>query len=161
MFIGAMIIFCSFQAKRSDFSGTWKLDFQRSVNLPASFKNVEAYSLDVRQTADSMIVVVGLVGNGQDVKFPPTMYAFDSSETYREDTLRGSKRWIRCIWETTGKKMVVINKVRQKKDQAEVEYTQKDIWQLNDLNTVQVSMTQSFATGDSIHSERRVFHRVN
>ena len=155
--IGAIIVFCSFQSRRSDFSGTWKLDLRQSVNLPESFKGVEAYSMDVRQTSDSVIVVISLSGGGQNVKFPQTVYAF---ETYREDTLRGSKRWIKCIWETTGKKMVVTNNVRQKKDQAEVEYTQKDVWQLNDLNTVQISMTQSFATGDSTHSERRIFHRV-
>ena len=112
------------------------------------------------QTADSMVVVVGLSGSGQSVKFPPTMYAFDTSEVYREDTLRGSKRWSKCAWETTGKKMIVTSKVRQTKTSGELVYTQKDVWQLNDLKTMQIVITQSFAQGDSVHSERRIFHLV-
>ena len=162
LIIFALLIFTlgGFQSKRSDFSGSWKLDLEKSVDLPATFKNVEAYSMDVRQTADSMVVVVGLSGSGQSVKFPPTMYAFDTSEVYREDTLRGSKRWSKCAWETTGKKMIVTSKVRQKKASGELVYTQKDVWQLNDLKTMQIVITQSFAKGDSVHSERRIFHLV-
>ena len=155
-----LFIVGGFQSKRSDFSGSWKLDLEKSVDLPATFKSVEAYSMDVRQTADSMFIVVGMTGGGQTMKFPPTKYTFDTSEVYREDTLRGSKRWSKCAWESTGKKMIVTNRVMQKKASGELVYTEKNVWQLNDLKTMQITVTQSFAQSDSVHSERRIFHLV-
>lgn len=160
IFVGTIIVLTGFQSKRSDFSGAWKIDLKQSLNLPESFRHVDTYSMDVRQTADSMFVAVGLSGSGQNVMFPQTAYAFDSSEIYREDTLRGSRRWSKCVWATTGKKMIVMTRVKQKKGQAGSEYTQKDVWQMNDRNTVQITITQSFIQGDSIRSERRIFHRV-
>ena len=163
-YITSLTLLCFFlvgfqsSVDRINFSGKWKLDTKKSANLPASFQHVDAYVMEVRQTADSIIVNVSLSGDGQDVKLPVTVYACSGTEIYREDTLRGSKRWSKGVWTTTGKKFIIDNRVEQKR--GEQKYTQRDIWQLNDQNTLQISVTQQFDMHDSTRSERRVFHRV-
>ena len=148
-------------SKRVDFSGTWILDLKKSTQLPESFKYVESYSMEVKQTKDSLITTARLKGNGQDVKFPLTAYALNGSEVFREDTLRKSKRWFTASWTTTGKKFIVDSRVEQKGAKQNEQYTQHDVWELINNKTLQISVTQKFPKGKETHSERRVFHRVN
>ena len=157
--IMAALCLAGFQpANRADFSGSWRLDLKKSSNLPASFQSVDSYTMKVQQTADSLIVNVHLKGNGQEVDFPPTYYTFDSVEVFREDTLRGSKRWMRGMWTTTGMKLIIESRVEQKR--GDLKYAERDIWQMNGQNTLQVSVRQEYAGKDSSRSERRVFQRV-
>ena len=142
-----------------DFTGSWKLDLKESTNLPGSFKQVESYTMDIRQTRDSVIVVIGLKGSGQDVKFPVTNYLLDSSEVFREDTLRHSKRWTRSAWASTGKQMIVTSKVQQGLGEKKMENDERDEWQIKDKNTFQISVSQKFVRGDSTRIEQRIFHR--
>lgn len=158
----ALIAVCSmgFQSGRTDFSGNWKLDKKKSTHLPGSFAGVDSYIMNVRQINDSMITTVNMTGNGQNVTFPLTSYSFNGKEAFREDTLRGSKRWSKSTWMTTGKKLIIDSRVRLKKGPKEEEYTQRDVWQLNDSKTMQLSVTLHYAQGDSTHSEKRIFRRV-
>jgi hypothetical protein len=147
-------------AQRPNFSGVWQLDMKKSTNLPESFKSVESYTTDVRQTKDSMVIMARLVGNGQDVKFPVTAYLLNGSEVFREDTLRLSKRWSKLTWPKTGKKLIVHSRVEQARRTPAEKYTQNDVWELTDRNTLQMSVTQKSPDGKELHSERRIFHRV-
>ena len=143
-----------------DFSGMWKLDRKKSVNLPESFAQVESYTMNVRQTADSMIIVIGLSGSGQSVTFPVTNYVFKGDEVFREDTLRHSRRWTRCEWSSGGNTLVVTSRVEQGIGEKKKEYTPRDEWQLKDKKTFQITVNQKFAHSDSTRNERRVFHRM-
>ena len=149
-----------FQNHRTDFSGRWKLDMKKSKDLPTSFKSVESYTINVTQSLASMVLHTEMVGGGQTVNLPPTIYKFDSSEVYREDTLRGSKRWIRSAWTTTGFKLIVTSKVVLSQKGNEQHYVQTDVWQFGKKNTLLLLVTQEFEKNDSTHSEQRVFHRV-
>jgi hypothetical protein len=146
--------------KHTDFSGTWKLDLDKSVHLPASFKYVETYLLEIRQTADSIVTTVHMTGGGQVVTFPLTSYALNGSEVYRADEMRRSKRWITCSWGSAGKEFIVNSRVEQDTGAVAKKYTQKDVWKLSDPNTLQMSMVQSARKGAARDRELRIFHRV-
>jgi len=152
-------IFAMFPPHVKNFSGLWELDLKKSTNLPKSFESVERYTMDVRQTPDSIIMIIGLKGGGQDVKFPVTNYLLNGKEVYREDTLRMSKRWIKCSWATNGSALVVDSRVQQSFGGKMKEFTQRDEWRLTDAKTVEIDLTQKFAQGDSTHSEKRIFHK--
>lgn len=154
------LCFVGFQSGRSDFSGDWKLDLKKSTHLPGSFQSVDSYVMHIQQTKDSMITSVDMVGSGQHVTFPLVAYGFDGKEIFREDTLRGSKRWSKSTWATTGRKLVIESRVEQKRKDILLEYTQRDVWQLNDSKTIQLSVTQHYPKGDSTRSEKRIFRRV-
>jgi hypothetical protein len=155
------VVVIGFQHHHTDFSGNWRLDLKQSKDLPASFKSLESYTLHVNQTEDSMKTVPEFTGMGQTVKLPPTMYAFDSTEIYREDTARGSKRWIRTAWTTNRQKLIVTNRVIQHlQNGKEMRYTQTDVWQYAKANRLLLLVTQKFEPNDSIHTERRVFVRT-
>lgn len=144
----------------TDFSGTWRMDFKRSSGLPSSFDKLGWYTLTVEQSSDSMRVVAQFEGGGQKVALPPTIYRFDSSEVYREDTLRGTKRWIRCEWESTGRKLIVTNRVIERRPHGEQHFTETDVWQFGKKNMLLILVTQKFEGNDSTHVERRYFHRM-
>ncbi len=144
----------------SDFSGMWKLDTEKSLNLPSSFAQVTSYTMNVRQTADSMVLIITLSGGGQSVTFPVTNYLFDGREVFREDTLRQSKRWTRCTWSPDGKKLAVNSRVEQGAGEKKKEYTQRDEWELRSDSTFEIAVYQKFTRGDSTRNERRIFHRM-
>lgn len=143
-----------------DFSGSWKLDLTKSLNLPGSFKQVEAYTMEIQQTNDSMTIIVGLVGGGQSVKFPVTKYIFDSSEVFREDTLRHSKRWTRCSWEQDGTTLEVTSRVQQGIGEKRTEYVEHDEWKMNGADAFQISVSQKYTGTDSTRTEQRIFYRT-
>lgn len=157
--LASLLVF-GFQHSGTDFSGTWRLDMKMSKGLSKAFKNVRWETMTVRQEGDSMVVMKELEGSGQTVTFPPTIYRFDSSEVYREDTLRGTKRWIRSQWTSTGKKLIVTNRVRQQGEGSELRYTQTDVWQFGKRNTLLLLMTKKFENSDSTQIERRYYRRV-
>lgn len=154
-------LFLGLQIHRPDFSGTWKLDKKTSKGLPSSFSMVNEYTMEVNQSADSSVIHTQLAGPEGPVNFPPTIIKYDGSEIYREDTLRGSKRWITASWTTTGQKLIVTNRVIQHRGNAEQRYTQTDVWQFGKRNMLLIHTTQKFETGDSTHSEQRYFTRVH
>ncbi|MBI3766413.1 MAG: hypothetical protein HY277_07925 [Ignavibacteriales bacterium] len=131
-----------------------------SKDLPESFKSLQSYVLSVNQTIDSMVMQPEMTGAGQKFKLPPTIYKFDGSEVYREDKERGSQRWIKSGWTTTGQKLIVTNRVIQKQGISEHHYTQTDVWQFGKKNTLMILVTQKFEKNDSTHTERRYYHRV-
>lgn len=154
----ALLTFGSPSAK-SNFSGTWTLDKKRSSNLPASFASVQSYALEIVQSADSMTAVAHMEGSGQKVTFPVAVYRFSGSEVFREDLERHIRRWVTSSWQTTGKKLIVNSRVQQQLGPRESRYTQRDVWQMLDARTLQISITQTFEGSDSTHSERRIFKR--
>ena len=149
-----------FQVKRADYSGKWKLSLKSSKGLPASFKHVDAYTMQVDQTDTGMVINTHLVGSGQSVDFPPTIITFDSVERHRVDTLRGSDRWISATWTTTGQKLIVTNKVTQHRGESAQRYTETDVWQFGKRGTLMILVTQKFESADSTHTEQRYFTRV-
>ena len=157
--LGMVLVGCK-SAQYTTFSGTWQLDLKESTNLPESFKHVDSYTMDVDQTNDSMFTTVRLAGDGQDVKFPPTYYALNGTETFREDTLRMSKRWNKLSWTEDGKQCVVESRVEQGREAQSQTYVQRDVWEIVNNDTLHVLVTQTYLLGKEPHSERRVFHRV-
>src|SRR5438876_1069780 len=108
------VLALGFQAGRTDFSGTWKLDKNKSEHLPPSFQHVDAYTLEARQWKDTLQVTVTLDGGGQHVTFPLTLYTFNGKEVFRLDSLRGTKRWSRGAWSSDGSQFIVDSRVEQK-----------------------------------------------
>lgn len=157
--IAAILPVLGFQAGRADFSGKWSLDLQQSSHLSAAFKNVTSYVMDVTNGNDSMVISTWMKGSGQEVTFPPTVYRFDSSEVFREDTLRGTKRWIRAWW-APGRKLTVYNRVIQTRGTTVQQYTQTDVWEAKDRDTLFLSTKRRFVRNDSTAQEQRIFRRV-
>ena len=145
---------------KANFAGRWNLDLKESKNLPRSFAQVESYVLDVRQTKDSLVVVIELTGGGQSVKFPVTNYLFDSSESFREDTLRHSKRWTRSSWSADGQQLTVTSRVEQGMGEKKTEYTERDGWKMNDPDKFTIDVFQKYNIQDSTRTEQRIFHRA-
>ncbi|HTK81068.1 MAG TPA: hypothetical protein VL633_02155 [Bacteroidota bacterium] len=147
--------------KHADFSGAWQLDLKKSENLPESFKNIDSFIMNIRQTRDSIVTVASMKGMGQDVKLPFTAYALNGNEVFRADTARKSARWIKASWKSGGKHFVVDSRVEQHVGTPELEkYSQSDTWELTDANTLQISVLQKTPEGKEKHTERRVFHRA-
>ncbi len=146
--------------RTTDFSGTWKMDLRASTDLPSSFHHLAWYTMSVDQAKDSMRIDVRFQGEGRTVELPATVYRFDSSEVYRADTLRGTQRWIRSEWESTGRKLIVTSRVVQKREGDEQRYTETDVWQFGKKNMLLIVVTQKFEGTDSTHVERRYFRRA-
>ena len=159
--IAVCLLFIGFQKPPFPLTGKWQLDGKQSKNLPESFKSVEQYTMDVQQQGDSVIVVIGLKGSGQDVKFPPTIYMLSGKEMFRDDTLRFVKRWSTAQWLDKEKKFTVTNKViqRNRKTSTEQQYNQTDVWEFHD-DTLHIAMTQKFPVNDSTYSQVRIFERA-
>jgi hypothetical protein len=157
----ASLILCAFQTSQHiDLSGKWKLDLKKSVNLPESFKHVDSFTLEIKQTSDSVVTMAHMTGNGQDVRFPLTSYALNGKEVFREDAVRKSKRWSKSSWSSNGKKFIVDGRVEQQAGPTGEKYSQRDTWEFLDKNTLQISVLQKFPDGKEKHSERRILHRV-
>jgi len=158
----AVLLAAGFGGGRPDFSGTWKLDKKMSKNLPPSFKMVSDFSLEVAQSADSMVTTTSFSGMGGANKLPPTIVKFDGAEVYREDTARGTKKWISGTWTTTGQKLLVTSRVTQRTmSGAEQKYTETDSWQFGKHNTLLIIQTKKFEPGDSTVSDERYFKRAD
>jgi hypothetical protein len=160
-----VIMFVSFSMlamtqHRADFGGTWKMAIAKSKNLPPSFKNLKSYSMNIQQTPDSMTVIVGFEGMGQKVVLPPSVYVFDGQERYREDTARGSKRWTKSTWTTTGLKLIMNSRVIQSRGGKETRYAETDTWELTNSSTLRLHVDQKFEGKDSTNSEIRIFRRM-
>ncbi|HZY09775.1 MAG TPA: hypothetical protein VFF29_01355 [Bacteroidota bacterium] len=149
-----------FQKQTGKFSGYWKMDLKKSTNLPESFKRVESYVMEVKQSSDSMVVVTEVKGSGQRVKLPSTVYKFDGKEIYSGDTLQGFQRWTKCDWISKEQKLVVIALVVQRIGPYERRYSQKDVWQIVGKDRLDVSMIMKFENPDSTQREKRVYHRL-
>ena len=155
------VVAVGFQNHHTDFSGKWRLDMKQSKDLPASFKNLQSYTLHVDQAKDSMTTIPEFTGMGQTMKLPSTIYKFDNTEVYREDTVRGSKRWRKASWTTNGQKLIVTSRVIQHlQNGIEQRYTQTDVWQSTNANRLLLLVTQKFEPNDSTRTERRVFVRM-
>ena len=149
-----------FQTFRGDFSGNWALDLQNSSHLAPSFKMVKSYIMQVRVANDSMAIFTRMKGpDDKEVVFPPTMFRCDSTESFRDDSLRGVKRWIRAWWGAR-QTLTVFNRVVQTKGTTVLEYTQTDVWQAKSADTLLVSTTKRFEHNDSTAQEQRLFSRV-
>ncbi len=163
MWIVVMLGLCAvgFQtAHRSDFSGKWKLDQKKSKNLPSSFHSVQRYVMTVQQNADSLVAIATMTGSGQTVTLPPMTYIFDGKELYTNDSLRSVQRWTSAEWASTGTKLIVHKRTILKTPVREDHSTQTDVWALRNSSTLIVTVSQKFETGDSTHSEERVYRRV-
>ena len=145
---------------RAEFGGTWRMAIVKSKNLPPSFRSVKTYSMNIQQAPDSMTVTVAFEGMGQQVVLPPSVYVFDGKERYREDTARGSKRWTKSTWTTTGQKLIMTSRVIQSRPGRESRYTETDTWELTGSSTLRLHVEQKFEGKDSTNSEIRVFRRM-
>ena len=145
---------------KTDFSGSWKLDLKKSKNLPAAFKNVDRYIMEVQQNTDSLVAVVQMEGMGQKTSLPPLVCVFAHKEDYTEDTLRLAKHWISSEWTSTGTKFIVHKKNVLQVAQSEQRSTETDVWMLKNRSTLIISVTQKLEKDGSTKSEQRVFHRV-
>lgn len=149
-----------FQKQMDKFSGYWKMDLKKSNNLPESFKRVESYIIEVKQSSDSMVVTTEVKGGGQSVKLPSTVYKFDGKEIYSGDTLQEFQRWTKCDWISKGQKLVITARVVQRIGTYERRYSQKDVWQIVGKDRLDVSMIMKFENSDSTQSEKRIYHRM-
>ncbi len=147
-------------AHKTDFSGKWKLDQAKSKNLPSSFHKVQRYVMQVTQNADSLVAVATMTGSGQTVTLPPMTYTFDGKEVYTNDSLRSVKRWTSAVWTSPGTKLLVHKRTILRTPIREEHSTQTDAWWLRNASTLIITVSQKFDTGDSTHSEERVYRRV-
>ncbi|MGA2622998.1 MAG: hypothetical protein ABSF91_04015 [Bacteroidota bacterium] len=154
------LLFMGLQKHSPSLVGKWWLDLKKSENLPSSFKSIDRYEMEIQQVRDSMTVLVELIGSGQDVKFPSSVYKFNGPEMFREDSLRGIKRWYKARWVERGKKFSVTTRVEQHSMKGGQRFRQTEMWEILDDGTLRVSMTQRFPPRDSTVSQRRYFHRV-
>lgn len=159
--LAAAVLFIGFGGSRSDFSGTWKLDKKLSKNLPPEFKMVNDFSIAVAQSADSMVTTTSFAGMGGANTLPPTIVKFDGNEVYREDTARGTKKWISASWATTGRKLIVTSRVELHRSKGDVKYTETDSWQFGKRNMLLIIQTKKFEPGDSTVSDERYFRRAD
>lgn len=152
-----------FQTQETPFAGKWSLDLQRSVNLPESFKGVESYIITARQTKDSLILLVDMRGAGQHVTFPISSYDFRGKETYRNDSLRGTKRWSRSSRSSDGTTLTITSRTEQiGMDKRKQKFKQTDVWKLINQKTLQLDIRQVYTLPKSeTRTERRIFHRMN
>jgi hypothetical protein len=97
---------------------------------------------------------------GQKVVLPPSVYVFDGQERYREDTARGSKRWTKSTWTTTGLKLIMNSRVIQSRGGKETRYAETDTWELTNSSTLRLHVDQKFEGKDSTNSEIRIFRRM-
>ncbi len=162
LFLVFSISFLEFVQPHFLYVGKWALDMKKSKNLPESFKSVEQYTMDVQQTGDTIIVVAGLKGSGQDVKFPATMYIPNGNEMFKDDTLRAVKRWYTAQWAEKEKQFTVTSRVSQRNMRTlkEQQYTQSDVWTMQSDSVIHLATTQKFQPNDSTHSQLRVFIRM-
>lgn len=159
-----VFIFClpfmGFQGHSPGLVGKWWLDLNKSKNLSPSFKSVDRYEMEIQQVRDSMTILVELIGSGQHVKFPSSVYKFNGAEMFREDTLRGVKRWFKARWVERGRKFSVTTRVEQRNMRGNQRFRQREMWEILDDGTLRVSVTQKFPPRDSTVSQVRYFHRV-
>jgi hypothetical protein len=149
-----------FQAHRADFSGTWRLDKNKSDHLPPSFQHVDAYTLDARQSRDTLRVSITLDGSGQHVTFPMMIYTFTGKEVYRADSLRGTQRRSKGSWSKDGQQFTVDSRVEQKLGGIEQKFAEHEVWQFAGTDLLLISVTKKTEDGKGDHSERRYFRRV-
>lgn len=148
--------------RRTDFSGRWELNAHRSVGISQNMVNVRSFVMDVNESYDSMIVQTSESSiSGQVVRYPAEIYRFDGSEFHQNDSLRATGRWIKAEWATTRQKMVATEHVEIQPPDAKASssYTETDVWQFTNEQTLMIIVTQKFLDG-SVHNERRYFHRV-
>jgi len=160
LFLLLGLLFVGAQKNRAHFAGVWSLDLKKSQGLPAAFSSVESFTMVVKQHADSMVVASQMTGGGQSVSFPVSVYRFGSSEVFREDTARGTKRWMRSAWSANGRTLTVVNRVEMRSGGKEQRFTQTDAWQMKGKDLLQETMTTKFTGSDSTRSQTRVYHRV-
>jgi hypothetical protein len=159
-------LFLNFQARRGDFAGSWELDLKKSVNLPASFKNVESFILEIRQKGDSLTVLANMRGKGadgkvQNVPFPPFIYVMDGKEGYRKDSIRGSERWMSAHWGSDGKSVVMDTRARViQAGRPPTEFSQHDVWKKVGDSTLDIAITQKTTGSDSVRTERRIYRKL-
>ncbi len=147
-------------ARRSDFSGTWKLDLKKSKNLPAAFQSVEGYTMKVTQDDDSLVAVVQMEGSGQKTSLPPLVCRFGHKDDYTEDQLRFAKHWISSEWTAPGTKLIVHKKNALTLGGKVQNSTETDVWQLKNKSTLQISVTVKSDEDGTVRSEQRIFHRA-
>ena len=154
-------LFClGFQKSRTNFAGKWELDLKKSKDLSASFRSVEQYVIEIQEAHDSMTVYVELKGSGQDVRFPSSVYTFNGKEIFREDTLRGSKRWSKTKWMDRGKKFIVTSRIEQTAMKRSQRYRQTDSWEIRNDGILEITIKQKFEPRDSTSVQHRYFHRM-
>ena len=159
--VAAAALLVGFGGNRSDFSGKWKLEKKLSKNLPPEFKMVNDFSLTVAQSADSMVTTTSFAGMGGANTLPPTIVKFDGSEVYREDTARGTKKWISASWATTGQKLIVTSRVELHGAKGDVKYVETDSWQFGKRNMLLIIQTKKYETEDKTVSDERYFRRAD
>ncbi len=149
------------QGKKPDVTGKWDLDLKKSENLPASFRNVDSYTFAVSRSGDTLTVNAGLTGGGQTVEFPPFTYVLDGKETYREDTLRGSRRWSTGHWSKDGGSILVDTKIiLAPPGRDTVSVMQHEVWKRKDTSTLEITSEQKFIGTDSVRTERRIYTKA-
>jgi len=149
------------QGKKLDVVGHWVLDLKKSVNLPASFANVDSYTFNVGRSGDTLTVNAGLTGGGQTVEFPPFVYVLDGKETYRQDTLRGSERWSTGRWSKGGDAILVDTRISlAPPGRPAVSIMQHDVWKRVDEKTLEISTEQKYIGTDSVRTERRIYTKA-
>lgn len=142
------------------FGGVWSLDLKQSQGLPSAFNGVESFTMIVKQRPDSIVVAIQMTGAGQNVSLPVNVYRFNGPEVFREDTTRGTKRWMKAKWSGNGRTLTIVNRIESRTGGKEQRYTQTDTWRMAGKDVLRVTMTTKFKDSDSTRTQLRIFQRV-
>ena len=144
---------------RTDFSGIWRLDAKESLRLPAVYKNLRSYSISVRETRDSIrFVVLEVLHSGQEVRSKPASCALNGREGMVGDSLPGFTIWMSARWSHST--LHVHKRLVHRLGGILKTNIHDEDWELQDKNTLLLSITDRDEQGGPKDSSKCVFRKV-
>jgi hypothetical protein len=144
-------------ADKPNFSGTWKLDKEKSTNLPRLFEAVDEYFLLVNQTGENSITFsTRFTGRGQTISNEAETFPTDGSAVEKEDR-RGVKTRRTVRFDTEKPRLLVETERRFTGEIQMANTNDNEVWELSDEGkTLTVTITPKAEGGQQ---QVRVFSR--
>lgn len=130
---------------KTDFSGTWKLNENKS-NLGENSRFASS-ELVITQNADKLTVERTTTNmNGEEMKLKSD-YTLDGKEY--EETVRNRPRKVTANWANDGKEIIISSSSKFERNGEQMEFTSKETWKLSeDGKSLIVDMNSSSPRGD-------------
>jgi hypothetical protein len=129
-------------AERPNFSGEWKLDKEKSTNLPEIFQAVEEFVLVVKQPDENSIVFFTQVkGHGQSLTGEEENYPINGTVVEKE-TNRGVKLKRSLCYDQDQRRLVIDSEKRFTGQVQLPDSNENEVWELSsDGKTLTVTVT--------------------
>jgi hypothetical protein len=145
---------------RTDLTGIWRLDAKESLRLPVPYKNLKSYAISVRETRDSIrFVVLEVLHSGQEVRSKPASCALNGREGMVGDSLPGFTIWMSARWSHST--LHVHKRLVHRLGGILKTNIHDEDWELQDKNTLLLSITDRDERGGSMDSSKCVFRKVH